>query len=148
MFEIQLLSNTSERIVVNKNVTHLGTMTGTLREGCDVVNPVLHISADLTGLATCNYVYIPIFGRYYFAKLKSLTENIIEITCKTDPLMSWKSQLLTNSGIIKRQENKWNLYLNDGSFRTYANPKVVTKKFPVGFEDDAFYYVLICAGGS
>ena len=46
--------------------------------------------------------------------------------------------------IVKRQENRWNLYLDDGSFKVYQNPMVLTKAFPQGFTTQEF--VLAVAG--
>ena len=47
--------------------------------------------------------------------------------------------------IIKRNANSWNLYIEDGLFKTYANPHIFTKEFPSGFKDPS--YVLFVAGG-
>ena len=59
-------------------------------------------------------------------------------------LSTYADSIIELSGIIKRQENNWNLYLNDGSFKIYQNPIVQVKSFPNGFTEQEF--VLSIAG--
>lgn len=144
-FNVLLQVNSSEKYRVNKSVSTLITLTGTLKNETSIIDPVILVEGDLTSYATCNYMTIETFGRSYFiTNIRSVRENLFEVSGHVDVLSSFKSQLLSNSGIIKRQENSWNLYLNDGTFKVYQNPQIVTKEFPYGFSSPEF--VLAVAG--
>ena len=142
---IQLLTNNSPRDFVTKSTADLGTVTGSLREGCSMLRPRFEI-AQASVPSGVNYVYIPDFGRYYYARVNSIRTGLWEIEAEVDPLMSWATQLRQCSGIVSRSETDYNTYLDDGSFRAYADPHVITKAFPNGFTTQDF--ILAVAGGS
>lgn len=141
---IQLLTNNSPRDFVTKNTTDLGTITGNLRDGCSMLRPRFEI-AQATVPSGVNYIYIPDFGRYYYARVNNIRSGLWEIEAEVDPLMSWATQLRQCSGIVSRSETNYNTYLDDGSFKAYADPNIITKKFPNGFS--AYEFILAVAGG-
>ena len=145
---IKLYTNTSPANFVTKSITQIGSdITGTLRQETSIVNPAIVIESA-SAPATANYLYIADFGRYYFIEdIISVRNGLWEIRCKVDPLSSFSTELKACSGIIHRAESDsaYNLYLNDGSFKAYANPNIITKKFPYGFTTQDF--VLAVAGG-
>lgn len=144
-FNIILQRNTSEPIKLDKDITTIATMSGNLKEETSIIDPVIKIQCSLSDVYNCNYLTIPTFGRSYFVNnIRSITDDIVEFSCHVDVLSTYKNQIRNNSGIIRRQENLWNLYLNDGSFKVYQNPKVITKAFPNGFTTQEF--VLAVAG--
>lgn len=144
-FSIQLQRNNSEPIKVDKEITNILTVTGTLREGTSIIDPVIKIECNIADVAGCNYLTIDAFGRKYFVKdIVSVRNNLVEFTCHVDVLSTYKNEIRNNTGIIRRQENTWNLYLNDGSLKIYQNPYVITKEFPNGFNTQEF--VLAIAG--
>ena len=144
-FEIVLMTNNSEKNKVTKKTTSVSTINGTLKQATSIIDPVLLIEGDLSSLAKVNYVSIPSFNRYYFVtNIRSDRNSLIEISCHVDVLMSFASEIKKNNAIIRRQEKNWNLYLNDGVFKTYQNPEVLTKAFPSGFSTQEF--VLALAG--
>ena len=101
---------------------------------------------DPTSLAGVNYAYIQEFGRYYFVKnITSVRNGVTRLVMHVDVLTSWKTQIRACTAIITRQENAWNLYLNDGSLRAYQDPNVYTVPFSSGFVGSSF--VLAVAGG-
>lgn len=143
---IVLQKNATEKNALDKTLTDIATLTGTLKTDTSIIDPVILIEADLTNYTDCNYMTIPDFDRSYFVNnIRSIRNGLIEITAHVDVLSSFKIQIRSNSAIIHRQQNRWNLYLNDGSFRVYQNPIVLTKAFPSGFTTQNF--VLAVAGG-
>lgn len=138
-FEITLQRNNSEPIRMDKSTDVIATYSGTLKEGTSIIDPIIKIECNISNVRRCNYLTIPTFGRSYFVKdIRSVINNIVEFTCHVDVLSTYASEIRKNTGIVKRQENLWNLYLNDGSLKIYQNPQVVTKEFPSGFSDMQF----------
>lgn len=145
-FSIVLKRNDSEPNKLTKTLVTLSTVTGVLKDGTSIIDPVIMIEGDLASLTACNYMEISSFGRSYFVNdIVSVKHNLIEVYGHVDVLGTYAAQIKANTGIIHRQENMWNLYLNDGSFRVYQNPIVLTKEFPAGFTAQEF--VLAVAGG-
>lgn len=143
---ITLQINNSEKNRLDKSITDLITLTGTLRDKTSIVDPIIVIEGDLSSYVNCNYLTISAFNRSYFVNnITSLKNDLFEITAHVDVLSTYKSQIRANSAIIARQEKKWNLYLNDGVFKTYQNPHIVTKAFPSGFTEQHFIFSV--AGG-
>ena len=144
-FNIILQRNNSENNKVGKSITDIATVTGTLKEETSIIDPIIKIAGDISDYTGCNYITISAFERSYFVlNIRSLRNGLFELTCHVDVLESFKSEIRDNKCIIKRQENKWNLYLNDGSLKVYQNPLVLTKEFPSGFANPEF--VLAIAG--
>lgn len=144
-FSITLQTNNSENNRVTKDLTDISTITGTLRDECSIIDPVILIEGDLSLYTGCNYCTIPTFGRSYFINnIRSIRNNLFEISCHVDVLSSFATQIKANKAIVIRQQENWNLYLNDGVFKVYQNPQVLTKAFPRGFNTQSF--VLAVAG--
>lgn len=142
---VELMVNTSDTRAVTKNVTVTATFTGTLKDASSIVDPVILFEVSASLIAECNYLYIPDFGRYYYiTDMVSVRSHVVEVYAHVDVLMSWAAGIRANQAIVRRQENAWNLYLNDGSFRVYQNGAVLTRPFPSGFTTQEF--VLAVAG--
>lgn len=144
-FSITLMQNTSPVNKIGKELSSQLEVTGELRSETSIIDPIITIECDLADLTNCNYMYISEFNRYYFVNnIRSIRNGLVEFTCHVDVLETYKDEIRANSAIIKRQENNWNLYLNDGTFKVYQNPIVITKEFPSGFTTQEF--VLAVAG--
>ena len=134
MFSIKLQINNSEKNKLDKSLTDIITINGTLKEDTSIIDPVILIEGDLNNFVHCNYMTIDTFSRKYFVtNIRSIRNGLIEISCHVDVLSTYKSQIRGNKGIISRQAYNWNLYLNDGSLRCFQNPHVITRTFPSGF---------------
>lgn len=144
-FNIILQRNNSEINRVSKSITEIITVSGVLKEETSIIDPVIKIECDISAVTRCNYLSIPAFGRSYFVNnIRSIRNGLVEFACHVDALSSFATEIRGNTAIIKRQEKEWNLYLNDGSFKVYQNPNVLTKAFPSGFTTQEF--VLAVAG--
>lgn len=144
-FEIMLQRNNSERNRITKDISNILTVSGELKAETSIIDPVIMIECDLSAVVGCNYISISAFGRSYFVNnIRSIRSGLVEFSCHVDVLSSFASQIRGNTAIVRRQENNWNLYLNDGSFKVYQNPNVLTKAFPSGFTTQEF--VLAIAG--
>lgn len=140
---INLSINNSEDNKLNKNITSVATLTGTLRNDTSIITPTILIEGTL--LPSVNYMTIPDFGRSYFiTNIRTIRNELYEISGRCDVLSSFANELSQCVGIVRKQENNWNLYLDDGTFRVYQNPNIITKSFPSGFSNLSF--VLAVAG--
>lgn len=143
--DIKIYNNTSEKVKVGKTLTNVRDISGELKEACDIINPVIIISGE--NLSSYNYLYIPIFNRYYFiTDIKVIRNNLWELSCHCDVLETYKNEIKTQKAIIARQENEYNLYLNDPEWKVYTNKQVLTKTFPTGFRDTGNYYMTVIGG--
>lgn len=142
---IVLYTNSSENNAVNKNLTELATLTGSLREGSSIINPQFSVAGLVDYIADLNYAYIPAFNRYYFVTgVEAVRENLWHLTLRVDVLYTYKDQILENSAIIERNENEYDLKLNDGLFKTQQNPRIAQFPFPSGF--NTWNFVIAIAG--
>ena len=142
-FNIELMLNDSDVNVVSKRLNLLSTVTGVLKERTSIISPTIKISGNLP--VECNYLHIPDFNRYYFINdITSVTADVFEISAHVDVLQTYGDQIKSCEAIISRQENDWNLYLDDGSFKAYQNSKIQKLEFATGFGTPQF--VLAVAG--
>ena len=147
MITLRCYKNLSENNVVNKNITQLGSdLTGTLKENCSIIDQIILIEGiPDENISHLNYIYIPSFNRYYYVNnIEVENTNLFRLHCHVDVLKTFASGIRSNNAVISRQENKYNLYLPDGAFKTYANPHYQIVKFPSGFS--GYHYVLTVAG--
>lgn len=81
----------------------------------DILNPtiVLNNSEEIADYAIYNYCYIGKFTRYYYIVGMSTSGSLVEFTCKSDPLMSFKGDILGSLQYVSRSENIDNRYLVD-----------------------------------
>lgn len=144
---IILYTNNSPENQLTKDTTEItGFTTAVLKESTDILNPVFRIAgATWAEVNACNYIICPELGRGYFVRdITSVRDGVFEFACHVDVLSSFADSIRQQTAVIHRQENQWNLYLDDGIFKTYQNPHIVVKKFPSGFTTQSF--VLAVAG--
>lgn len=142
---IKFYTNNSEAIAPEKSLTLIAEKDCELKGDVTIQSPRIIVTGDAAAYSLCNYFYIPAFHRYYFlTSCVAVPGGMLEITGDVDVLSSAWPYIKSKDAVIERQENQFNLYLNDGTFQAYANDQVVTKEFPSGFGTPA--YVLIVAG--
>lgn len=141
-------TNKSPKNKLEKELEQVQSCTSCqLKEQTDIVNPVFTVSSiSAADLYKCNYVYAPeLNGRKYFiTDIVSVRNGLWEVHCHIDVLSTYADGVKEQEAIIHRQENAWNLYLDDGFFKTYQNPYIIVKNFPSGFTTQNF--VLAVAG--
>lgn len=142
---IDLYINMSEDNRIGKELQLVDSLTGTLKDSCSIINPVIKIEAE--NLSNINYIFIPEFSRFYFVTdAVVLRENLWQLTCHVDVLESFKDEILSHNAIIARQENLWNLYQDDEMFKTYSNPVLDEIAWKSDFS--TWKYFLALAGSS
>lgn len=145
-FTCILQVNQSDDNKIGKVLDTITTLEGVLKDECSLMTPVIRFEYPASSFAVANYMSIPVFNRQYFiTDIRSITATITEVSLKVDVLDTYASDILACTAIVSRNENRWNLYLDDGTFKTYSNPNILTRPFPSGF-NDGFYFILAVAG--
>lgn len=142
---IKLYSTTSESDALDKQLTELVTLTGTLREQSSMLDPVITFSDIDNYVGSANYAYIEEFHRFYFiTNVESIHNNLWRLTMHVDVLYTYRDEIRSNHAIIQRNQIEYDLKLNDGLFQTRQNTRIAQYPFSAGF--DTLNYVLAIAG--
>lgn len=111
--EIQLHQCTAETNRVDKTdyLTLLDTITGTMRDTISVTNMSIEIEYPIP---TFNYIYIPLFNRYYFVDdISSVVYGVWSVALSVDVLMSYKDTIKTLEAFVDRSQSNYNLKVID-----------------------------------
>ena len=116
--------NSSDPKVVNKTLTQIYVTPPdvTFKDDVNMMAPVLIMAYDAS-LLTCNYVYIPLFNRYYYVTRIITSQQRLIMECKIDVLQSHSSEIDGFYALVARQADRTkeaNLYLHDKEFRALA----------------------------
>lgn len=145
-FTIAIGKMSSPANKLTKNFTVKQTLSGTLRNESEIIDPTIIINTTSADIFLCNYMQISTFGRSYFiTSIKSIRNGVYEVQGHCDVLSSFASEIRANNAIILRQEHNFNLLLNDDVFKCKQNARIQYKKFPSQLGD--FNYILTVAGG-
>lgn len=143
---ITLYVNNSEKNKIGKNLTNDFSLSGTLRDVTNIINPVILI--ELNEIGNYNYCYIPNFNRYYFiTDITVIRTGLFAISLMVDVLESFKTDIKNLSVILLNTQNVGtNNYLSSQVFRNNAKSRTDIMNFPNGL-NDAGEFILITAGG-
>lgn len=114
-FEIHTYKSSAEQNRVDKTnfLTADIIISGVLRETSSLIHPSITFTSDI--IPTFNYVYIPIFNRYYYVTdITSIKNKLWQMSLTVDVLMTYKEALLACTGYIDRNENEYNGLIPDG----------------------------------
>ena len=144
--KINLYKTTSENEKIDKQLKNKITLTGSLKNETDVINPT--IIFEIENPTDYNYVYIEDFGRYYYiTDFKSIRTGIWEVRMHVDVLFTYRSKIKALSAIIDKQQGSaltTELY-NDGSFKVREDNFIEIVNYPSGF-NDVGEFILLTAG--
>lgn len=106
---------------------------------------VIIATYDNTLLTKINYAYIDSLDTWYFIKDKiTLGGNRYKFLFKNDVLMTNRKEIKNLKGVLERQENLYNTYLNDPLYKCYNNTRTQVLHFPSGLTNDN--YILAIGG--
>ena len=111
MSKITVYHNTSDRRVMNKNITPIKTYECKFLESTGITNPKVVLNKKINGgdayrdFQAVNYAYLEVTNRYFFVKdINLMVGGMIQLELEVDVLLSFKSQLLECSGLCLRNE--------------------------------------------
>lgn len=142
---MSLYQVTDDVNVIGKSIpAPTSTHTITLKDGCSIDRPVVSFSAPIAALAPLNYAHIDAFQRYYYiVDRNSLVNGVVELTLESDPLESFKAQILQRPATITRNENIANGYLQDANYAALAYEGVQYKRFPHSLDNTTCVLVTV-----
>ena len=143
---IILYINNSEKNKIGKNLTNDFSLSGTLRDTTNIINPVILI--ELNEIGNYNYCYIPDFNRYYFiTDIIAIRTGLFAVSLTVDVLESFKTDIKNLSVILLNTQNVGSSnYLPSPVFRNNVKSKTDILNFPNGLNDSG-EFILITAGG-
>ena len=141
----RLFQNNSDTNVVQKSITQKAELSGTLRDNCSIIDPIITVEGIApSDLKYINYAEIPDFGRYYYVTNIILKGKLFEVHMHIDVLNTYKDQIKPIQAVIARQESLNNVMLTDGLIKTYADPNIEIRRSSGGFSD---YQYIFCIAG-
>lgn len=145
MPSITLYVNSSENNRVTKSLSGGTTFTCDFKDQSSIYKPSVLIGTG-TNLTGFNYAEISDFNRKYFiTDIVVVRAGLYLLKLKTDVLSTWGSQVLAQPAVIARQENEFNLYLDDPEFKVYNNKQFDCFNFSSPFSK-SLNFLLTVAG--
>lgn len=144
--DITLYINTSEINKLSKDLNSAVTLQGTIRDASSVIYPSIDIQTD--NISTYNYMYIPLFNRYYFIRdIVAYRNSIWNVKLECDVLQTYKDYINNLSIIISDTEiHGRNTYMNSEVWQTNVKESTSILNFPSGLNENG-EFILITAGG-
>lgn len=148
---IELKQNNSDNRVLNKTLTNIITLNGTLKEPSQISKPSIIIDTSNNSIISANYAKIPDFNRYYYIdEITEICDGLCRIDMTCDVLMSFKDYIKASIAIIENTEQigeeRVNAYMSSEAYKATVKTKTDIINFPSGF-NDLPYFILITAGG-
>lgn len=113
------------------------------KEDTNMLHPTLIFSQNVD--QDFNYIYIPKYGRYYFLKERTFSQQRYIVSFDVDPLRSWKSDIKDLNVIANRSSSYYNVYQRDDSIPFENRNIVTTQNFNGGFAGQSL--ILAVNGG-
>ena len=146
---VQVGTCASEKRALDKNFSAVISVSGTLRNQSNVVNPSIELHCAVGTIATCNYMVISEFGRkYYITDMTALGEELTLVSGHCDVLSTYASQIRMNRAIVSRSatQGNWNLYLTDPMLKVTNKSLIQNRVGWTAFPKDQFSLMLITMG--
>lgn len=120
-------SNRLEKVKENETI-----LSGTMKNGIDLMNPVLQVT---TNLLQFNYCYIPSLSRYYFIDKVEITRtHLYTLYLKLDVLQTYQEQIKELKVVLSGSQSNpyYKNYIDGVDVRT----EYTTYQFENNFEEN------------
>lgn len=128
--KLRLYNTASPSNKINKSLTTKAVLSINLKNRPKDFN---ELDIDYTGALEFdfNYAKLDEYNLFFFAKMlpSNIGNNHNILHLELDPLMTYKNQILNLDCIIKRNTNKYNLYVEDEELQTLKKTQIQTKAF-------------------
>ena len=145
-----LYNNTADSKVVNKKqyLKLVDVITGTFRNDTSITDPIVKIEYD--GIIDFNYIFIPMFNRYYYLNTYNIVSNkIYELVLHIDVLNTYYDDLMNLDAFINRTEYDYNPNIIDKSvmIEQGVDIEVIDSTYNIFESTDASSYSYVLIGG-
>lgn len=114
-----------------------------VKNALEVHDPTIVLSGSLPN--TFNYMYIPDFKRFYYTgEVVKGNNDIYTLQLHCDYGKTWAENIQTSYGIVTRNQQLYNRYLPDESYKTEVRTTTQVKNFPYGFNDSSEFILMTC----
>lgn len=147
---ISVVVTSDDEHKVHKNLSILGSYTGTLRDDCSMESPSIMVQIPEGTAQQGNYAAISAGTElnrtyYYFIRDKVMHRSgIVELQLECDYLMTFEDEIRALSCTVDRNEKEANAYLLDSEYKILAYDNIVTKSFPNALDDESM--ILLAVG--
>lgn len=144
--EIILYKNKSSHNTINKELEEVKTINAVFKRDFNFLSSVLTIHTN--DPIDSNYLYIPIFKRYYFiTNQEIIAKNIFNIYIEVDVLESFKTDIFNCEALINKTSTNYNKYYDDGSYQSEVKKEVEIYKSDVIIDFSKPTTILVTLGG-
>lgn len=144
MGKVIFYKNSSDNRVLDKNVTQLKEYADVkFKDNSSIMEPELILSTN-ANVFSANYCWIEAFSRFYFITNVEVSQQHIIVRCKIDVLYTYKDEIESMYGYIRRSASLKNLYIQDNQKTQQANYMPAYKYYFNG--SDVSNYVIKEAG--
>ena len=146
--QITLYQNSKPLNHTSRTFTSPVTISGFLRDGCDIFDPEIEIEYNAS-LLSYNYAQIPDYGNrfYYFRESPTIEGKRIILHLSADSFYNWKSVIMKSQCIAERSSSNFELMLEDPAVCSLAGYELFSRSLPYEFRPDQGVYILTVAGG-
>ena len=120
---------------------------GVILDDTSVIDPTFKFSRNKYW-KKCNYIFCQDTNRYYYVTDVTMSHGFVYVKCHVDVLMTFKDSIKKKYVIAKRSGEKYNLYLNDDKYQSYAPDCERFLEFPSGFDINTTEFVMCVVGNT
>lgn len=138
--DITLMYTDSPNNALEKHYSNVAAFdTVYARNNVSVVRPDITLECGDTVYSDANYAYINDFGKFYFIEDRQVLQNgLVRFLLKEDVLMNYSSDIADCKGIVERQKDNYDMYLNDDKIPVDMRTTVSYRNFTGGPEGGQF----------
>lgn len=145
--QIELYSNSTPLNYVNqRNLTAVGSLTGHLKDACNVSDPDVEVVFN-SAYITANYAFIPAFGRYYYYRKAPTIDGhhmILHLHC--DALYTFRNSINNSQCIAERSSSRYDPMIPDSAVKEESGYQYYSMAFGETFEGSGNNYIITVAG--
>lgn len=141
--------NESDYRKITKTLKQIGNVQDVLfKDTTDMMNPVLMLRTQERFDNTANYCYLSQTGKYYYINDCEYDNGVYLLHLHVDVLMSYQRAILAQPAILKRSNDRYNLFQTDDKFKLFEYTQVRTLEFENGFDAGKQEFVLAVVGST
>lgn len=136
-----LYFNKSPRNKVNKSLKNENQITVRYKKDTSIFNPDLMISSSVN-IHNYNYIYVGgDINRFYYIESYEMSQQYYILHCHEDVLMTFSTDIKNTECIVSKNENNFNLFLDDNKMKLYNKERILTKPFLDSGGNPSGFYV-------